>query len=281
MRFARVEADGRTGIAVDTGSEVRAQFNDPDPVDIDAVLRSGAKALLDLGTEISRRGETIDPSGVVFLPPLSHPRKIVCIGLNYRDHAHEAGLEVPDYPTLFARFDTSLIGHGQSIRSTPLSEQLDYEGEMVAVIGSAARDVTDAEALDAVCAYSVFNDVSVRDFQLKSPQWTAGKNFDGTGAFGPWLVTADEVPAGGRGLHIETRLNGEVVQSASTSDLVFDVASLVATLSKFMTLEPGDIIVTGTPSGVGLSRDPQLWMRPGDICEVEVEGLGLLRNPVV
>jgi 2-keto-4-pentenoate hydratase/2-oxohepta-3-ene-1,7-dioic acid hydratase in catechol pathway len=279
VKLARVSAAGRTGIAVNTGNEVLVSWDD---VPTDEVLRSaGIKALIDLGTEIVQHGEGIDPETVTFLPPLPHPRKIICVGLNYKDHADETGFQVPQYPTLFARFDTTLIGHGQPVQSTPLSNQLDFEGEMVAVIGSVARNVSESSALDAICAYSVFNDVSVRDFQMKSPQWTAGKNFDATGAFGPWLVTADEVPAGGRGLHIETRLNGEVVQSASTTDLIFDVATLVSTLSQFMTLEPGDVIVTGTPSGVGMSRDPQLWMRPGDVVEVEVEGIGLLRNPIV
>jgi len=132
-----------------------------------------------------------------------------------------------------------------------------------------------------VAGYSLFNDASIRDYQFKSPQWTVGKNFDGTGAFGPWLVTADELPPGCRGLRLQTRLNGEVVQSASTDDLVFDVATLVSVLSEAFTLEAGDIIVTGTPSGVGLARKPPLWMKPGDVCEVELEGLGVLRNAVV
>lgn len=280
MRIARVRSAGRTGIAVDTAGEVRARFDADETDDLGEVLRAGVKPLRDLAAEIASRGVTIDPDTVEFLPPLPHPRKLVCVGLNYIDHAQETGFQVPEYPTLFARFDTSLIGHGQPIRSTPLSPQLDFEGEMVAVIGAVARDVSDDEALAAVCAYSVFNDVSVRDFQMKAPQWTPGKNFDGTGAFGPWLVTADELPAGARGLRIETRLNGAVVQSASTSDLIFDVPSLVSTMSRFMTLEPGDVIVTGTPSGVGMSRVPPLWMRPGDVCEVEIEGIGLLRNPV-
>jgi 2-keto-4-pentenoate hydratase/2-oxohepta-3-ene-1,7-dioic acid hydratase in catechol pathway len=275
-----VERAGQTGMAVDTGDGVRARFADGEVDDPGEFLR-GLKTLHFVGEGVAAQGEEVDLAEVTFLPPLPHPRKIVCVGLNYRDHAHETGFQVPEYPTLFARFDSTLVGHLQPIRSTPLSNQLDFEGEMVAVIGTTVRDVDESDALDAVCAYSVFNDASVRDFQMKSPQWTAGKNFDESGAFGPWLVTADELPPGATGLHIETRLNGEVVQSASTSDLIFDVACLVSTLSRFMTLEPGDVIVTGTPSGVGMSRNPQLWMQPGDVCEVEIEGVGLLRNPIV
>lgn len=182
---------------------------------------------------------------------------------------------------IFGRYNSSLVGHGAAIVRPRVSEKLDYEGEFVAVIGKGGRDIPRASALDHVIAYSVFNDASVRDYQVKTPQWTIGKNFDGTGAFGPWLVTADEVPAGASGLKIETRLNGEVVQSASTSDMLFDVAQLIAILSEALTLTPGDIIVTGTPAGVGVARKPPLFMKAGDVCEVEVEGLGILRNEIV
>jgi len=217
---------------------------------------------------------------VKLLAPIPRPRKLICVGLNYRDHAAEASFEVPTFPTLFGRFRSSLIGHGAPLVKPSLSDQFDFEGEMVAVIGKGGRDIPRDQALDHVIGYSVFNDGSLRDYQMKTPQWTAGKNFDGTGAFGPWLVTADEVPAGAQGLKIETRLNGDVVQSASTTDMVFDVAELVTILSTFMTLDPGDVIVTGTPAGVGMARTPQLWMKDGDICEIEVEGIGLLRNRV-
>jgi 2-keto-4-pentenoate hydratase/2-oxohepta-3-ene-1,7-dioic acid hydratase in catechol pathway len=173
-----------------------------------------------------------------------------------------------------------LIGHGAPILRPPQSVQLDYEGELVAIIGKTARDVNEAEALDCVMGYSIFNDGSIRDYQFKAPQWTPGKNFDDTGAFGPWLVTADELPPGCEGLRLETRLNGQVVQSASTSDMVFPVARLVSILSSFLTLKPGDVIVTGTPSGVGMARQPQLFMKHGDVCEVEIEKIGVLSNPV-
>jgi len=187
---------------------------------------------------------------------------------------------VPDYPTIFTRFTSTLIGCGSAIIRPLVSTQLDYEGEMAAIIGVGGRHISEQYALDHVIGYSIFNDASVRDFQKKSPQWTIGKNFDGTGAFGPYMVTADELPRGGSGLHIQTRLNGAVVQDATTNDMVFSVARLISILSEAMTLSPGDIIVSGTPAGVGMARNPPLFMKHGDVCEVEIEGIGILRNPV-
>jgi 2-keto-4-pentenoate hydratase/2-oxohepta-3-ene-1,7-dioic acid hydratase in catechol pathway len=200
--------------------------------------------------------------------------------LNYLDHAAESEMKVPDFPTLFARFNTGLVGHGAALVRPHESDKFDYEGELVAVIGTGGRRIDKAKALDHVAGYSIFNDGSIRDFQLRTTQWTMGKNFDGTGPFGPVFVTADELPPGAKGLHLETRLNGETVQSASTDDLIFDVASLVSLISIGITLEPGDIIVTGTPSGVGAARKPPLFMKAGDVCEVEIEKIGALRNPV-
>ncbi len=157
---------------------------------------------------------------------------------------------------------------------------LDYEGEIAVVIGKAGRNIARAAALDHVFGYSLFNDASLRDYQTRTPQWTIGKNFDGTGAFGPYIVTSDELPAGAKGLQLQTLLNGEVVQNGNTDDLIFDVATLVSLLSEVMTLSPGDMIVTGTPAGVGVARKPPLWMKPGDVCEVRADGLGVLRNPI-
>jgi acylpyruvate hydrolase len=207
--------------------------------------------------------------------------KIICLGLNYVDHAVESRMEMPPYPTLFARFGSSLVGHGQALVVPKVSSKLDFEGELVAVIGKGGKDIPKSRALEHVVGYSVFNDGSIRDYQLKTTQWTPGKNFDGTGAFGPWLVTADELPTGATGLRLETRLNGSVMQNASTSDMIFDVATTVSLLSGFMTLEAGDVLVMGTPSGVGMSRSPPVFMRPGDVCEVQIERVGLLRNEIV
>ena len=200
--------------------------------------------------------------------------------MNYSDHSAESGFEQPKYPTLFGRFNTSLVAHKAPLIRPRISEQLDYEGEVVAVIGKRGRHIAKDAALSYVAGYSIFNEASVRDYQFKAPQWTVGKNFDGTGAFGPTFVTADEVPPGAKGLRLQTRLNGQVVQEASTSDMVFDVETLICVISEAITLEPGDLLVTGTPAGVGLARKPPLWMKPGDTCEVEVEGLGILSNPI-
>ena len=278
MRFIAYRSDGKAGLAA-SHSDGRF-YGGPTQGGIGAHLADGLDGLTALGRVLLAQPE-VDLAAVEMLPPLPNPPKIICIGLNYADHSAESGFAVPDYPTVFGRFASSLIGHGAPMVRPRVSEQLDYEGEFVAVIGRGGRDIAKARALDHVVAYSLFNDASIRDYQFKAPQWTVGKNFDGTGAFGPWLVTADELPPGCAGLRLTTRLNGEVVQAASTDDLVFDVAALVSTLSEAWTLEPGDVIVTGTPSGVGLARKPPLWMKPGDTCEVELEGLGVLRNPVV
>jgi 2-keto-4-pentenoate hydratase/2-oxohepta-3-ene-1,7-dioic acid hydratase in catechol pathway len=263
------------------GGEFRG-INESDatfPGRLEELIAEGADALQAAGERLAR-GRRIDTQSVQWLPPISAPGKIICVGLNYVDHSIESGFVPPTYPTLFARFSTSLIGHGAAIRRPEASIQLDYEGEMVAVIGKAGRHIARSQALSHVAGYSIFNDASIRDFQTKSPQWTVGKNFDGTGSFGPVFVTADELPPGGKGLRIQTRLNGEVVQNASTSDMIFDVVSLISIISEAITLEPGDVIVTGTPSGVGVARKPQLFMKHGDICEVELEDVGILSNVV-
>jgi acylpyruvate hydrolase len=281
MRFSSYELNGHHGIAVESEGAWRGLCdNDATyPGTLEALIARGGDALSTAGGKLST-APVVELSSVNLLPPVAHPEKVVCVGLNYRDHSTESGFKQPDFPTLFGRFNSSLIGHGAPILRPAQSVQLDYEGELVAVIGNTARDVSEADALDHVMGYSIFNDGSIRDYQFKAPQWTPGKNFDDTGAFGPWLVTADELPRGCEGLQLETRLNGEVVQSASISDMVFSVAKLVSILSSFMTLKPGDVIVTGTPSGVGMARKPQLFMKHGDVCEVEIEKIGVLSNPV-
>jgi acylpyruvate hydrolase len=244
-------------------------------------LIAGGQSALQNAYRVLKPAPELDPSTITYLPPLGAPSKIICVGLNYVDHSTETGHKVQTYPTLFARWASSMIGHNAPVVRPNVSTELDYEGELVAVIGRGGRHIPKSSALDHVIGYSVFNDVSVRDYQMRTPQWTIGKNFDHTGPFGPAFVTADALPAGAAGLRLKTRLNGQVMQSASTSDLIFDVATLVSTISEAMTLVPGDIIVTGTPAGVGGMRRPQVFMKPGDVCEVEVEGIGLLRNPII
>ncbi|WP_239806663.1 fumarylacetoacetate hydrolase family protein [Croceicoccus hydrothermalis] len=277
MRLARVSKDGKTGLAAKIDGETKVVW-DAGLTDLDAQIASGKLAAAGAA---AAAGETVDEASLTFLPPVAKPPKIICMGLNYRDHAEEAGLGIPDFPVLFGRFASSLIGHGAPIILPKVSEQLDWEAELVVVLSKGGKNIAESGALDHVAGYSVFNDASIRDYQLRTPQWTAGKNFDDTGAFGPWLVTPDEVPAGAAGLKIECRVNGEVMQSSNTGNLIFTVANTIHLLSTFMTLEAGDVIVMGTPGGVGVARDPQVWMKAGDVCEVEIEGIGLLKNTVV
>lgn len=280
MRLAKITKDGQTGLAVQTGEGIKAVFGDTALSDLDALVAQGGDALAQAGTKVAGDGELVIEADLTFLAPLVKAPKIICLGLNYKDHAAEGGFQVPEFPTVFGRFNSSLTGHGAPIIKPSNSDQLDYEGELVAIVGKGGKDIAKGDALSHIVAYSVFNDGSVRDYQLKTPQWTVGKNFDDTGAFGPWLVTTDELPDGAAGLKIETRLNGEVVQSANTSDMVFDVVDTVALLSTCFKLEAGDLLVMGTPAGIGLARTPQLFMKDGDVCEVEIEKVGLLVNPI-
>jgi acylpyruvate hydrolase len=282
MRWVAFSQSGVRGLAVEVDGQLRGLMESAYsyPGDLDTLLRQGAAALAEAAAVVAK-GHALEPDAITYAPPLTRPAKIICIGLNYSEHTNESPYEQPDYPTVFARFVSGFVGHRGALVRPKVSDQLDFEGEMVAVIGSRARHVTARSALDHVAGYSIFNDGTVRDYQFKAPQWTVGKNFDGTGAFGPMFVTADELPSGGAGLRIETRLNGETVQSSNTSKMIYPVAELISILSEAFVLEPGDMIVTGTPSGIGFSRKPQLFMRPGDVCEVEIEGIGILANPVV
>ena len=282
MRFAAYRRNGVEGLAASKdGGRFHgyAATDSKHPGSLSSLVARGNDALLAAGG-VLLAGPAVDLGAVEVLPPLPSPPKILCVGLNYADHSAESGFKQPDYPTLFGRFSTSMIGHGAAMIRPRVSEQLDYEGEVVAVIGTGGRHIAKADALAHVAGYTICNEGSVRDYQFKAPQWTMGKNFDGTGAFGPVFVTSDELPPGCKGLRLQTRLNGQVVQDASTNDMVFDVETLVSVISEAITLEPGDLIVTGTPSGVGLARKPPLWMKPGDVCEVEVERIGILRNPI-
>jgi len=213
--------------------------------------------------------------------PVARPGKIVCLGLNYAEHAREGGYAVPDYPAMFLRAPTSIMASDAPMVLPGVSTTFDYEAELMVVIGKGGRHIGEAEALDHVFGYTTFNDGSVRDYQRKTHQWTAGKNFDATGAIGPVVVTTDEVPKGAHGLRIATRLNGRVLQDSNTADMIFPVARTIAIVSEIMTLEPGDLIAFGTPPGVGHARTPQVWMRPGDVVEVEIEGIGICRNEIV
>jgi acylpyruvate hydrolase len=282
MRFVSFKRGEKVGLAIAQGGRLLGLMSDHAsyPGDLAALITSGDSEMK-RAFERLEDGFALDPSAVSYLPVLGSPPKILCVGLNYRDHSAESGFQQPGYPAIFARFSTSLTAHEQPLVRPRISDSLDFEGELAVIIGRRGRRIPEADALDFVAGYSIFNDGSVREYQHKTPQWTVGKNFDSTGSFGPEFVSADELPAGATGLKIETRLNGETVQSSNTAEMVFGVSKLIAVLSEAMTLEPGDVIVSGTPSGVGHARKPQLYMKHGDVCEVEIEGLGVLRNTIV
>ena len=213
--------------------------------------------------------------------PIARPGKFLCMGLNFTDHAKEGGFPIPDYPALFVRVNSSLIAAQEPLVRAKASHTFDYEAELLIVIGKGGRHIAESDALDAVFGYTIFNDASVRAYQRKSNQWTAGKNFDGTGPVGPVVVTRDELPAGAHGLSIRSIVNGTVLQDGNTADMIFSVARTVAIISEIMTLEPGDLIAMGTPAGVGYPRTPPIFLKPGDECVIEIEGIGRLVNPVV
>lgn len=246
--------------------------------DLKSVLAAG---VLHEAAEFARGNPRVpERAEIVFDPAIPNPGKILCVGVNYLEHIREMGREPPEHPVMFTRFADSLVGHDCPIVKTPVSEQYDFEGEFAFVIGRQARYVKPEDALGYVAGYTCLMDGSVRDFQRHTSQFIAGKNFPGSGSCGPWLVTADEIPDP-TALRLQTRLNGLVMQEAPTSEMRFGVAALVAYCSTFSQLDPGDIISTGTPSGVGFARTPPVWLKPGDVLEVEIGGIGVLRNTVV
>ena len=280
MRIAHFEKGGVPGIAVDNGSGWHGLTRRESgfPGTLPELIANGAD-LLRAGRDLLLM-HTIDLDTVRILPPVPKPPKILCVGLNYDDHLEESGLKKPVYPEIFARFATSLIAHSEPIRLPRESTALDYEAELAVVIGRGGRRINRDRSLDHVAGYSLFNDATIRDFQLRTPQWTMGKNFDGTGAFGPWLVTPDALPPGAHGLHIQGRLNGQVMQDSSIDKLIFSVPALIEMISVAISLEPGDVIITGTPGGVGAARKPPVYMQSGDVFEVEIERMGVLSNPI-
>ncbi|MES2944183.1 MAG: fumarylacetoacetate hydrolase family protein [Pseudomonadota bacterium] len=237
------------------------------------------KKLLSLA-EDSGTHNWIATKSVRLLPVVPRPGKVICVGLNYADHAKEGGNARPDYPAFFFRGSTSLAAHDQPLILSRVSEKFDFEAELAVVIGKTVKYATAENALDAVAGYACFNDGTFRDFQRRSTQWTIGKNFDTTGSLGPCLVSPDELPEGAVGLDISSRLNGKIMQHSNTRDMLWSVAELIVILSECLTLEPGDIIATGTPAGVGYARTPPVFMADGDIIEIVIGGLGTLSNPV-
>lgn len=283
MRFVafKKNREARLGVRTDAGVIDLAAVDESLPTDLKQLLAMGKGGMQRAGRAARKAPEEAVVKGRInYLPPIQEPQKMICVGLNYKDHAAEAGMKIPTYPVLFVRFPTSMVGHGQPLIAPRASRKFDYEAELVAVIGSKARNVKKSEALNHVAGYSIFNEGSIRDFQMKSSQWTVGKNFDATGAFGPEFVTADELPAGGKGLGIQCRVNGKVLQDSNTKEMIFDVKTLVYEAARAFTLLPGDIVISGTPAGVGFVRKPPVFLKEGDICEIEIEKIGVLSNPV-
>lgn len=280
MKLVAFELDGKAAYGVLADHEVRqldagflARYSD-----IRSVLEGGAVA--SITAAIAPALPALPLSDLKLLPPVANPRKIFCVGLNYKSHVAETRRPDAAHPAIFVRFADSLIAHGEPLRFPEgKSTMFDYEGELAIVIGKGGFDIDEADALAHIGGYACFNDATVRDWQRHTHQWTPGKNFPGTGAFGPALVTADEVGDYTRAV-LTTRLNGEVMQQAPLSDLIFPLPTIISYLSRFTRLNPGDVIATGTPGGVGDRREPALYMKPGDVVDVEISGVGHLRNVV-
>jgi len=287
MKVVGFEAEGGLRLGIVEGDQViDLQAADPKvPVNLAEVLAANNGDLKPLN-DIAKRAPASARrplKGLKFGLPVARPGKILCLGLNYLEHVKEGSQRdnIPKFPTIFMRCLTSMVPHEQPIVRPKVSEQLDYEAEMMLIVGKCAKHLTMANATSCIAGYSCSNEGSVREFQRKTTQWDMGKNFDRTGGFGPWMVTADELPDAGKGLKIQSRLNGTVMQSDNTDNMMFPVADMLVYVTQGMTLEPGDIIFTGTPSGVGHARKPNpIWMKQGDVCEIEIEGIGVLRNPI-
>lgn len=284
MKFTTYLRNAEPRLALVDGSDL-IDLNDAQP-QVPASLRAALAAGIDLQAAgqaaLKDKAKRVPLASVQLAPIVPEPGKTVCLGLNYFDHAKEGGRDKPDYPWFFFRAGSSFVAHGQPGVVPSVSSKFDYEAELAVVIGrKVPRHTKQADALQYVFGYSCFNDMSVRDYQKRTPQWTIGKNFDGTGGFGPVLVTADELPPGAVGLRIQSRLNGQVMQDANTSDMIFSVAETIALLADVLTLEPGDVIVMGTPAGVGQARTPPVWMKAGDTIEIDIERVGVLSNPIV
>ncbi len=274
MRFASYTGPDAAGFGVIEDGCIRPVVSSQFP-DLKSVIVAEA---YDTAALVATAPVPIDD--VLLEPVLPNPGKIICVGMNYIAHINEMGRDHPDYPTLFIRFPDSLVGQDRSIVRPIASTHYDFEGELAIVIGRQARHVAANQAFDYIAGYACFLDGTLRDYQHHTAQFIAGKNFRHSGSFGPWLVTADEIPDP-RVLKIETRVNGQVMQAGRIDDLCFDIGALIEYLSTICQLEPGDVIATGTPSGVGVARNPQVWLKPGDVVEVDIDRVGVLRNEVV
>ncbi|MGY1590793.1 fumarylacetoacetate hydrolase family protein [Geodermatophilus sp. SYSU D00708] len=282
MRLVSFHGEGGVRLGVETGAgvvDVRAAAPDA-PATVAEVIATGPAGLEDLRRAVGSASDAVPVADLRLAAAVPDPGKIICVGLNYQKHAAEGGLPVPDHPIYFAKYRNSLAGSGQDVAIPAATRRADYEVELVAVIGRSTRRVSPEEALDHVFGYATGNDLSARELQMRSSQWMYGKAIDGFAPLGPYLVTADEVPDP-QALDLRCWVNGELRQSSTTRDMVFSVADLVSDLSQIMTLEPGDVIYTGTPEGVAMGMADPVWLQPGDEVVCEVQGLGRLVTPLV
>jgi 2-keto-4-pentenoate hydratase/2-oxohepta-3-ene-1,7-dioic acid hydratase in catechol pathway len=284
MRFATIQTDfGPRAAVLEGDNYIDLYATDPElPPTIRQLLEEGPAAFKVVQQALKREKlMEYESSRVKLLPPIPDPPKIVCLGLNYADHAKEGGVPIPKEPILFSKYASALIGQGDAIVLPAVSSEVDYEAELVIVVGKRGRHIHPEQAMEHVAGYTIGHDVSARDWQLKKDgkQWMVGKTFDTFAPTGPVLVTADEVP-NPHSLGIRLRLNGETMQNSNTNQMIFRVGAILAYLSQVFTLEPGDLIFTGTPPGVGFARKPPVYLKPGDVVEVEIDGLGVLRNRV-
>lgn len=280
MKLASFSVQGRTTYGVVDGDQLIDLESVKPTFGTDLKHAIAANRLGELTPAVLAPLPRVPVADVTFLPVIANPGKVLCIGINYATHVRETGRDMPTYPMIFTRFADSQVAHLQPIIRPKVSHKLDFEGELAVVIGKTARHVKAADALDYVAGYACYNDGSVRDWQKHTIQFVPGKNFPNTGGFGPWLVTRDEI-GDPQDLELTTRLNGEVMQHTCTSDMIFSVSQLIEYCSTFTELAPGDVIVSGTTGGVGAFREPPVWMKPGDTVEVEIAGIGILRNNIV
>ena len=275
-----IEHQPRIGALTDAGVIDLSLVDAAAPTDLGAVVKNGR--LAELASILAASDGTVHHQldDLDLQVPVAAPGKILCLGLNYMDHIAEGPFEKQPFPAIFMRSSTSLVAARKPILAPRMSNTMDYEAELAVIIGQKCKHLTSDNALDAIAGYSCFNDGSVREYQRHTIQWTMGKNFDQTGPFGPLLVTPDELPPAADGLKIECRLNGQTVQSSTTDMMIFKVVETLVYITEAMTLDAGDIVIMGTPSGVGHGRKPPLWMQDGDVVEVEIEKIGLLSNPV-
>ncbi|MFA7496106.1 MAG: fumarylacetoacetate hydrolase family protein [Acidithiobacillus sp.] len=284
MKLSQIMVDGAVETALWSGKELISLKSIAPHLSLQDLLAAPASVRDNLEQRLSRASaqNLLDPECVTYLPPLPSGCKILCAGLNYQSHAQEVSAPAPEFPNFFMRFEDTMVGHQQPLRIPTLSTQMDYEGELAVVVGkSCFGSLSESQALDCVAGYTIFNDASIRDFQFRASQWTLGKNFPATGGCGPMVVTADELPPGARGLVLRTEIDGETLQEGNTADLIFGVAALVRAVAEVTPLRCGDLLITGTPAGVGFTRKPPRFLRLGERCQITIEGIGTLSNPVM